>query len=264
MALIDHTLFGIVDKVQIATDMIRHYEPEEGYYVAISYGKDSAVIYDLVKRAGVKADYHHGLTTCDPPELIMHGKKNYPDVIVHRPEKTMWQLIVECKWPPTRQARYCCKYLKENVGNSGERFVITGVRKEESARRKKIWKTHVQYCRRVTGKKYLMPILEWSTEEVWEYIKLNNLPYCSLYDEGFTRIGCIMCPLASQELRKMHMERWPKIADAYKRAIFRSWEVNRMADRDIKFKDARNMWEWWATGWTEFDDNDDDQGELFS
>ena len=48
--LIENTLFGTVDKVQVAIDKLKKYEPPEGYYVCFSGGKDSTVIYDLVKK----------------------------------------------------------------------------------------------------------------------------------------------------------------------------------------------------------------------
>jgi len=42
------------------------------------------------------------------------------------------------------------------------------------------------------------PIFDWTDEDVWAYIRDRNLPYCSLYDEGFKRLGCIGCPMASK------------------------------------------------------------------
>jgi phosphoadenosine phosphosulfate reductase len=51
MALIEHTLFGDIDKVAKAIELIKHYEPPEGYYLAFSGGKDSCVIKELAKMA---------------------------------------------------------------------------------------------------------------------------------------------------------------------------------------------------------------------
>ena len=57
------------DPVKIAIKRIQQFEPEEGYYVAFSGGKDSIVIRDLVKKAEVKHDIHYNLTTVDPPRI---------------------------------------------------------------------------------------------------------------------------------------------------------------------------------------------------
>lgn len=57
--LIEKTATGKINKVDYAIAQIRLHEPSEGYYVAFSGGKDSCVILDLVKRAGVKYDAHY-------------------------------------------------------------------------------------------------------------------------------------------------------------------------------------------------------------
>jgi len=128
-----------MDKVQVAIDRFRTFEPPEGYYLAFSGGKDSVVIKALADMAGVKYDAHYNLTSVDPPELVQFVK-SFPDVIIDRPKDkdgnqiTMWNLIPRKKMPPTRIVRYCCKELKE-VGGQG-RLVVTGVRWAESPNRK--------------------------------------------------------------------------------------------------------------------------------
>lgn len=59
MSLKELTLYGEVDKVEIAIQRLKLHEPKEGYYVALSGGKDSCVALDLVRRAGVKYDVHY-------------------------------------------------------------------------------------------------------------------------------------------------------------------------------------------------------------
>jgi phosphoadenosine phosphosulfate reductase len=59
------------------------------------------------------------------------------------------------------------------------------------------------------------PIIDWDTDEVWEFLKEYNIPYCSLYDEGFKRLGCIGCPMGSREQRLREFERWPKYKNLY-------------------------------------------------
>ncbi|MEM5766993.1 MAG: phosphoadenosine phosphosulfate reductase family protein [Bacillota bacterium] len=132
--LVEDTLFGVTDKVQIAVERIKAFEPPDGYFLAFSGGKDSQCIYHLAKEAGVKFDAHFHLTSVDPPEVISFVKAHYPEVILDQPPESMWRLIERKKIPPTRKIRYCCGIYKERGGIG--RTVITGVRWDESARRK--------------------------------------------------------------------------------------------------------------------------------
>ena len=122
------------NKIEVAIDRIKYFEPPEGYYLAFSGGKDSIVCKELLNMAGVKYDAHYNNTTVDPPELIYYMREHHKDIIVENPKMTMWELIPKKKMPPTRQVRYCCEVLKEGGGEG--RFVVTGVRWAESGRRK--------------------------------------------------------------------------------------------------------------------------------
>ena len=129
-----------MDKVETAIKRLQTFEPPEGYYLAFSGGKDSVVIKALADMAGVKYDAHYNLTTVDPPELVFFIKEQHPDVKIEKARDeegkqiTMWNLIPRKKMPPTRTVRYCCVVLK--VGGGDGRFVVTGVRWAESAKRK--------------------------------------------------------------------------------------------------------------------------------
>lgn len=59
------------------------------------------------------------------------------------------------------------------------------------------------------------PIIDWTTAEVWEFLREYEVPYCCLYDEGFDRLGCIGCPMGSRSQRLMEFERWPKYKNLY-------------------------------------------------
>ena len=136
----ENTLFGTRDKVAEAIQRLKSFEPEDGYYVAFSGGKDSQCIYHLCEMAGVKFDAHYSVTSVDPPELVRFIKEHYPNVSRDIPHDkdgkpiTMWNLIPKKGIPPTRLARYCCAELKESSGKG--RVTVTGVRWAESARRK--------------------------------------------------------------------------------------------------------------------------------
>ena len=179
------------DKVAEAIQFLKRNEPLEGYYLAYSGGKDSTVILDLARRSGVKYDAHYNLTTVDPPVLVRFIQ-THPEVEWNRPQLSMWQLIVKKRLPPTRIVRYCCKELKEGGGKG--RSVLTGVRRAESARRSK--RQQIEASFKDKTKRFYHLIFNWSDADVWEYIHTRKIPYCSLYDEGFKRLGCICCPLS--------------------------------------------------------------------
>ena len=143
MSLVSYDLMGNKrDKVQIAIDRFKAFEPPDGYYLAFSGGKDSQCIYHLAHMAGVKFDAHYRVTSVDPPELVRFIKREYPDVSFDIPHDkdgkpiSMWNLIPKKLMPPTRLVRYCCVVLKETGGTG--RIVVTGVRHAESPRRKEM------------------------------------------------------------------------------------------------------------------------------
>jgi len=265
---------SLEEKIEKAIATIRHYEPEamkfspEGYIVCDSYGKDSCVILDLAKRSGVKYRAVHNLTTIDPPELIHFGRKYHPDTIVQRPKKPMLTMLAESnKGPPLRTGRWCCEEYKERHILDG--IKILGIRAAESARRRMNWKVFTPH--RDTQEWFLNPILYWTNDNLWTFIRQNKIPYCSLYDEGFTRLGCIGCPMAGVG-RYKSFARWPGYERAWKRAFERFWKnwhnVPRK-DGGQRWFDERGMkswqelWAWWMLEGPKKDVNEDCQMGLF-
>lgn len=251
----ENTLFGLEDKVKIAIDRIKYFEPKDGsgYYVAFSGGKDSIVIKDLVIKAQVKYDIHFNFTTVDSPELLKYIRNYHSDVQVHRPKESMFQLIVRKKMPPTRIIRYCCEKLKENTEGQDGRVIITGVRWQESYKRSK--RRMFEACKKKATRYFLHPIIDWSEGDVWEYIHANKIPYCCLYDEGFKRIGCIGCPM-SGKLRIKEFLRWPKYEMAYRHAfevavqerhrlIASGRDDLKFEGSNIKWRNGEEMFRWW-------------------
>lgn len=227
------------DRVGVAIERMRTMEPPEGYYLAYSGGKDSTVLLALARLAGVKYDAHYNLTTVDPPELVQFVRQQ-EGVAVDRPRTTMWKLIVHNRVPPTRRIRYCCKELKERGGKG--RIVLTGVRWAESARRRKrMW---TETCYR-THRTMLHPIIDWPDAAVWGFIHSQGLPYCSLYDEGFDRLGCVLCPMARRRKRERQAERWPKLAASYLRAFGRMLVERERLGKAGDWHTPEQVMRWW-------------------
>lgn len=236
--LIEHTLFGVVDKVAEAIKLLRDNEPPEGYFLCFSGDKDSVTIYRLAQMAGVKFDAHYNITTVEPPELLAFVKEHYPTVILEPPQHTMEELIIKKKIPPTRIMRYCTTKLKSTSGN--DRFKIVGIRAEESRNRAK--RPQIENDRNGSGK-FISPIHRWTTSDVWQFIHENNIPYCSLYDEGYKRLGCVLCPFHSDKQRRHDMIRFPTVTEYYREACRKSFEANRDTLRG--FQSGDDIFDWW-------------------
>lgn len=194
--------------------------------------------------------------------------------------ETMWTLIPKKKMPPTRIARYCCAVLKERGG--GGRLKITGVRWAESPRRKqshgeatimnKKMKevaeqeyAHIAYkitpqggialpldnrenaqmveqCYR-TRDTTINPIIDWTDAEVWEFIHEYKVSYCELYDQGYKRLGCIGCPMSSNQQKEL--EDYPKYKELYLRAFAKM--LDKMNDSKLitSWTSPENVMLWW-------------------
>ena len=74
----------------------------------------------------------------------------------------------------------------------------------------------------ISGKETLLisPIIHWTERDVWEFLnKVVQVPHCELYDQGFTRIGCICCPMSSPRQKVIENERWPHVRRNWVKAI---------------------------------------------
>ena len=92
-------------------------------------------------------------------------------------------------------------------------------------------------------KTVLNPIIDWTDDEVWEFIHEYNIPYCSLYDEGFKRLGCIGCPMGGGKKQLAEFERWPKYKKLYMMA-FEKMLINNN-NPDLTWKTAEDVFNWW-------------------
>lgn len=67
-----------IELLKKAEKLALRYDPDEGFFLAFSGGKDSQALYHIVEMAGVKFKAHFSPTTVDPPQLIRFIRRNYP------------------------------------------------------------------------------------------------------------------------------------------------------------------------------------------
>ena len=134
--------------------------------------------------------------------------------------------------------RYCCRELKEKGGEG--RFCVTGVRKAESVRRRQF-----ELCEKGKGKRFLNPIIDWTDDDVWEYIHTNNLQYCSLYDDGWKRVGCLLCPFASTKKKLSDAEKYPRFKNAFIKCFDRMIRKREQDGKTKVWESGAECFEWW-------------------
>lgn len=265
---------------KVAIERLKAFQPEDGYYLAYSGGKDSDAIKILAQLAGVKFEAVHNLTTVDAPETVNYIKSQ-PDVRISHPEKTMWRLIVENGVPPTRLARYCCAELKERNGKG--KIKVTGVRWSESVRRKNssavinvqgkpkimqktatemgvhfqvtnqnglimnddndINRRFVEFCYR-TAATLLNPIVDWKDNDVWDFLGYYGCKSNPIYQCGFKRIGCIGCPMAGKH-RYTEFRLYPIYYENYIRAFDRMIAHRKEKGLETDWQSGEEVMKWW-------------------
>ena len=215
-------------------------------------------------------------------ELKEKGIKAYKKMPIYKGKPiNMFSLIAQKGIPPTRLVRYCCGVFKE--GTEKNKVVALGVRAAESkgrqnrdifstsvgklANSKHFSLSHVQEvfkdakeqdevwdCAIVTtARKHktilVNPIYDWSDAEVWEYIHENNIAYNELYDMGYSRVGCILCPLANKREKQRDILTFPAYKERYIKAFEKMLEVRKERGKDDgnggAWKDAESVFKWW-------------------
>ncbi len=88
----------------------------------------------------------------------------------------------------------------------GHRAWITGLRREQSVTRKHLPKVEIDLEH--GGIKKISPLADWSELQVWNYIKVNQVPYNALHDSGFPSIGCAPCTRAVKPGEDIRAGRW--------------------------------------------------------
>jgi len=224
-------------------DIIRQYQPAGDYHLGFSGGIDSQVLYHVALDASArfKAYYQNDLA---PPEVKQFIRSDYPQVIWQSEPGFNFYEKMSTKGFPLRQARWCCEYMKERGGN-GE-VVLLGIRREESPSRS-AYPVAQQWDKGKIHKFVVRPILDWTREEEKAYLRSKGIKWCSLYDKGFHRLGCVLCPMAGVEEKRLQAAYWPRMALAWERSFERLYQ-NRLltGSKSIKpWESAKEMFDWY-------------------
>jgi 3'-phosphoadenosine 5'-phosphosulfate sulfotransferase (PAPS reductase)/FAD synthetase len=128
-----------------------------------------------------------------------------------------WRWLVD--WADFPISDYCCEVMKKQPAMRYEhktgRKSFLGMMADESQLRKLVF-VHKGCNQYIAKRPSSQPLLFWTKEDIWEYVRKYDVPYSEIYDKGVTRTGCMFCmfgihreesPNRFERLRELH----PKI-----------------------------------------------------
>lgn len=205
------------EKLASSKELIEHYINEFNgrAAVACSFGKDSTVVLHLALQVDPNILVAFQNTGVEYPETLAFKDRLKNEwnlnLFEQKPEKTFWQCVKEYGLPHLRWwsgnrpkgvksgTPRCCYWLKEKPGYNfyeerGIKAVFMGLTWDESYQRR-FWiiRMGMSYQMKTRDLRKIYPIAYWTTEDVWRYIRENNLPYNAIYDKGHDRCGCKPC-----------------------------------------------------------------------
>ncbi|WP_342430895.1 phosphoadenylyl-sulfate reductase [Neobacillus sp. FSL H8-0543] len=173
--------------------------PEEEIVYASSFGAEAIVLIDLIQQ--IKPDAHivfldTGLHFPETYEVIDKIEARFPKLRIERklPALTLDEQAAEhgsALWK--RDPGQCCNIrkvipLRETL--TAKQAWISGLRREQSPTRE-----NTEFLNR--DEKFenikICPLIHWTWEDVWAYIKEKDLPYNTLHDHQYPSIGCFPC-----------------------------------------------------------------------
>lgn len=201
------------DKLPLSIDAIKEALTYERPVISSSFGKDSIALTHLVHSLDntvpvVFIDTGVGVEETKPYREMLTKLWNLT-VYVKYPETTFWKVAKEHGLP--KQSRNsktgdkrepkCCKLLKIDPMNKfireyklGMNFV--GLTGDEGRQRRwaYIYKGGAVYHLKAQNIMKCIPMIWWTQEDVWHYIKINNIPVNPAYEKyGIERLGCVPC-----------------------------------------------------------------------
>ena len=229
---------------------IKNVSETTGKPVTVSYsgGKDSLVTLLLVRDTISDFDILFADTGLEFGETVDNVKETAKELglplKIHSSGEAFWNSI-DNFGPPTVEARWCCKVCKlgaitQLIENNYDNGCLTfiGQRKYESevrANSDHIWKNPW-----VGNQIGATPIQNWTALHVWLYLFWKKAKYNPLYEEGFDRIGCWLCPSASMADFTRLCEIHPELSEKLEKYLLDYASRNGLPEEWVRY----GFWRW--------------------
>jgi phosphoadenosine phosphosulfate reductase len=184
---------------------------------ASSLGVEDMVITDLIARTQTPIEIFTLDTGRLPEEtyrLIQEVRNRYGiSIASYAPEAAEVERYVAANGPNAfyesiEMRKECCRIRKVEPlkrALAGKRAWITGLRREQSP-------TRAELSAREWDAEHMLdkfnPLIDWTTDEVWAYVKAREVPYSALHDKGYPSIGCAPCTRAITPGEDIRAGRW--------------------------------------------------------
>lgn len=184
---------------------------------ASSLAAEDMVLTDLILRAKLPIGIftlETGRLHAETLSVIDRIKETYNyDVALYQPEPAAVGTYVQQNglnafYESIALRKECCHIRKiEPLGRAlaGNKAWVTGQRRAQSSTRAAL---DVQEQDDAHGMAKFNPLADWSEQDVWHYIRSNNVPYNALHDKGYPSIGCEPCTRAIQPGEDVRAGRW--------------------------------------------------------
>ena len=186
--------------------------------LASSFGAEDVTLIDMI--AKIKPDAHvftldTGRLNAETYEVIAKVQQKYPQLqlrIMFPQAEAVEQMVsdkgINLFYDSVENRKQCCFIRKvEPLGRAtkGLDAWITGLRRDQTANRSTMETVELDGDRNIAK---INPLIDWSNDQVWEYIHANEVPYNALHDQNFPSIGCAPCTRAVAAGEDLRAGRW--------------------------------------------------------
>ena len=194
--------------------------------MASSFGAEDVVVIDMMMKINPNArifTLDTGRLNQETYDVMDEIRKKYDiNIEVMFPDQNEVEQMVRVNglnlfYNSTGNRKLCCGIRKVHPLNRMLSTLdgwITGLRADQTEVRLKANKIEID--EQHNGIIKINPIIEWTWEQTWDYIKKNNIPYNKLHDNGFPSIGCEPCTRAIKPGEPLRAGRWWWESDSQK------------------------------------------------
>jgi phosphoadenosine phosphosulfate reductase len=210
-----HRLPSLVADTQATLERIaRDFSPA---VFASSLAAEDMVLTDLILKAGLPIGIFSLDTGRLHPETLavvdaVKARYDYDITLYHPNQQAVDQYVaangLNAFYDSIEMRRSCCGIRKvEPLGRAlaGNRAWVTGQRRAQSTTRAELAVEEIDAAHGMTK---FNPLADWSEDDVWQYLRDNQVPYNALHDQGFPSIGCAPCTRAVQPGEDVRAGRW--------------------------------------------------------